>query len=60
MLQCSEDALVVWVGAGIFTGRYGGTSGIAQVRQHELIVQCADTSGTAIREKTVLVSVLKK
>ena len=29
--QCSEDALVVWVGSGIFMGRYGGAGGIAQV-----------------------------
>lgn len=30
-LPCSEDALVVWVGQGIFLGRYGGPPGIAQV-----------------------------
>lgn len=28
---CSEDALVTWVGQGIFLGRYGSGAGIAQV-----------------------------
>lgn len=30
-LPCSEDALVVWAGAGMATGRYGGTLGNLQV-----------------------------
>jgi len=30
-LPCSEDALVVWAGAGMATGRYGGWPGILQV-----------------------------
>jgi len=30
-LQCSEDALVVWVGSNIFKGVYGGWQGIAYV-----------------------------
>ena len=30
-LQCSEDALVVWVGSNIFNGVYGGWQGIAYV-----------------------------
>lgn len=30
-LQCSEDALVVWVGSNIFRGVYGGPTGIAYV-----------------------------
>lgn len=28
--QCSEDALVVWAGAGMAVGRYGGTLGNLQ------------------------------
>ncbi len=30
-MQCSEDALVVWVGANISNGVYGGWQGIAYV-----------------------------
>lgn len=30
-LQCSEDALVVWVGSNILKGVYGGWQGIAYV-----------------------------
>ena len=30
-MQCSEDALVVWVGSNIFKGVYGGPAGIAYV-----------------------------
>ena len=30
-VQCSEDALVVWVGSNIFKGVYGGPAGIAYV-----------------------------
>ncbi len=30
-LQCSEDALDVWVGSNIFKGVYGGWQGIAYV-----------------------------